>query len=267
MKIDGVEGVQIRKFTHLVGNVRVANILVEPISLEEKTSVVIYNRGGNNKFGSIGDKQIMNILAPLARQNFIVFASQYRGGEGSDGVDEFGGRDLDDVLALYEVIKAHPHADIEHIGMFGESRGGMMTFLALKKCPWIKAAATVGGMADLSRMKKLRPEMGNVFEKCFGGGLKDIRSRSALRWVKKIPKTTPILLMHGSADWRVSPLDTLDLSKAFIREHIPFRTMIFEGGDHAIREHRRDVMQVVMQWFKSYLQEGAILPSLEPHGS
>ena len=247
-------------------NLRVATILVEPLQMQGPVPVIIFNRGGNQAFGSITAKQIAAKLIPLSRAGYIVIASQYRGGVGSEGNDEFGGSDLDDVLVLRELLAFHPHADLNRIGMIGESRGGMMTYLSLRKVDWISAAVTIGGLADLDRAQRLRPEMAEVYEKRFGGAPAAIMDRSALQWPERFCKLSPLLMLHGTADWRVSPVDTLELSQAFIREKVPHRAVIFEGGDHGLSEYRQEATFMTMSWLQKYVTERQSWPSLEPHG-
>ncbi len=63
---------------------------------------------------------------------FVVVASQYRGADGGEGKEEYGGADIADVLNLIPLAKSLGYADMKNVFMFGNSRGGMMTYLALK---------------------------------------------------------------------------------------------------------------------------------------
>jgi len=248
------------------GDIQVATILIEPIHQKEPLPVVIYNRGGNQLFNSLTSERVTKRLTPIAQAGYVVIASQYRGGEGSEGSDEFGGKDVDDVLALYELLKSHPGADLKRIGMFGESRGGMMTYLALQRVDWIRAAISIGGFSNLARAAELRPEMLDVFKECFGGATDAMMERSAVHHAQRFSKSAPLLLMHGASDWRVSPLDTLDLSAALIKERVPHRTIVFEGADHMLSEHRTEVQQNILIWLQRYVKELQPWPNPEPHG-
>ena len=68
----------------------------------------------------------------LAEQGYVIIGSNYR------EKDEFGGAEINDVLNLTETVKEIKKADSNCIGMFGWSRGGMMTYLALQKSDKIK---------------------------------------------------------------------------------------------------------------------------------
>ena len=60
----------------------------------------------------------------------IVFASQYRGADGSEGQDEYCGADVQDVLSLLDIARAHSGWDGKHSLMMGWSRGTAMTYRA-----------------------------------------------------------------------------------------------------------------------------------------
>ncbi len=227
---------------------------------------IISNRGGTGEFGAIKLGQVFWSLARMAQWGYFVIASQYSGNAGGEGYDEFGGADLDDVLNLQKIILESPTADASKIGMFGASRGGMMTYMSLAKVKWIKAAVTVAGVSNLPRNAKLRSEMKENFKERFGGSAAELKKRSAIFWPEKFSRKVPILLMHGTADWRVSPLDSLDLANAFYKHQVPHRLVMFEGADHSLNEFRDERETMTKQWFDRYLKADGPLPKLKPHG-
>ena len=76
-------------------------------------------------------------------------ASQYRGNDGGEGLEEFGGADVGDVVTLVSLASSLPYADPKNIFFYGVTRGGMMTFLALARGVAVNAAAVVGGIYDM----------------------------------------------------------------------------------------------------------------------
>lgn len=93
-----------------------------------------------------------------------------------------------------------------------------------------------------------------------------LRERSAVFWPEKLPRTTPLLLLHGSADWRVKPAQALAMvSKLYETKH-PFRFVFFEGGDHGLTEYRPEVRQLSKAFLDDYVRDRKPLPNLEPHG-
>lgn len=94
----------------------------------------------------------------------------------------------------------------------------------------------------------------------------ELRKRSAVEWVDQFPKDVPILMMHGTSDWRVKPEHTLMMALEFDKYRIPYRLIMFEGGDHGISEHRNRVNEEVISWFDRYLKNDEKIPNIEFHG-
>jgi len=92
-------------------------------------------------------------------------------------------------------------------------------------------------------------------------------ARSAVRWPEKLPKNTPILILHGTADWR-APVKTnaIDMSAALLAAKVPFRMVLFEGGQHGISEFRDEMRRIMRDWLDTYVRDRKPWPSLEPHG-
>ena len=95
---------------------------------------------------------------------------------------------------------------------------------------------------------------------------KELTKRSAIRWVDKFPKNVPILIMHGNSDWRVDSKQSLRLSIELDKHRIPYRLIIFEGGDHGLSEYRKEFYVQLISWFDRYLKNNEKLPSMDYHG-
>ncbi len=245
---------------------KVVAFIIEPRQ-GENLPCVIYNRGGSGEFGALKIGPLFTRLpAQLASQGYIVITSQYSGNAGSEGKDEMGGSDIEDVLNLQKILKKYSRANSKKIGMYGGSRGGMMTYLSLTKVSWIKAAVTVGAPTDFIREEKLRPKMKKLHKEMFGGAIKELKKRSAIFWPHLFYKKTPLLIMHGGSDWRVSPLDSIELAQKLYENKIPYRFVLFEGADHSLNEHSDESTKMTLSWFERFLKNNESLPNLEPHG-
>ena len=233
---------------------------------------IIYNRGGNLNFGALNIYKAAFILAKVASWGYVVAGSQYRGNMGgTGGRDEVGGVEVNDIFNLVPLLGNMPQADTSKIGLYGWSRGGMMTYLCLKKSNKFKAAAVGGALSDLRMTMETRPDtFETVFIDLIPGYLQNkdkcLDERSAIIFADKICKTTPVLMLHGTADWRVVPQMALDLSSAFIKYEVPHRLIMFEGGDHGLNEFDEEVDRQVKNWFDKYLKKAEKLPDLKPHG-
>ena len=93
-----------------------------------------------------------------------------------------------------------------------------------------------------------------------------LAARSPLYWPAKLAKQTPILLLHGRADWRVSPSQTLRMAAALSAVQHPFRLVFFAGGNHGLTEYRDEVDHLTRDWFDRYVRDQQHWLSLEPHG-
>lgn len=266
-----LDDINMEELYYMSDGYRVKAMLASP-KKKGKYPVIIYNRGGNREFSKVYPKRVVDILARIAQWGYVVIASQYRGVDGGDGQEEFGGDDVNDVLNLIPLLEHLPQADQDKIGMYGKSRGGMMTYLALMQTNKIKAAVVMGGVTDLSLANDNRN--GEMEQYVYSQLIPDywqnrdslLWLRSAIHHVDKLPKSTPFLLLHGTSDWRVSPDETFNMAKAFQENSIPYRLVMFEGGDHGITEYKTEVNQMIRNWFDRYLKNDEKLPSLIPHG-
>jgi dipeptidyl aminopeptidase/acylaminoacyl peptidase len=265
-----IDSIEIYSITYLSDGLKIKGLLVKP-KKKGKYPCIIYNRGGNRDFGSLKIAHGAITLGQIAKEGYVVIASQYRGNGGSEGQEEFGGKDVNDVTILTEVLKEIEVADTNRIGMYGWSRGGMMTYIALTKSDKIKAVVVGGAVSDNFSSIKDRPEMEtNVLSELIPNYADnknaELEKRSAIKWADKFPKDVPILMLHGNSDWRVKPKQSLNLALEFEKNRIPYRLIMFEGGDHGISEHKEEVNEQVLKWFDKYLKNDGTLPNMEYHG-
>ncbi len=269
--IDGiVAAVQVYRITYLSDGLKVKGYMAVPKGTGTFPSV-IYNRGGNRKTGQLDDGALLRYMANIASWGYVVVGSQYRGNDGGEGKDEFGGADVNDVLNLMPLLAQVPEADTARIGMFGGSRGGMMTCLALTHTTRIKAAVIRAGAADAFINVNARPDMGTgVFAELIPEYATNpdsvLFTRSPARWADRMCKTTPILLEHGSADWRVTPAEVFAMAEALYACKHPFRMLFLEGADHALTEYRNEADHASRLFLDTYVRDGKTWPSLIAHG-
>ena len=258
------------KITYMSDGLKVNGYLAVP-KKEGKFPCVIVNRGGNREFGAWNETSVLRFFANLASWDYVVVGSQYRGNGGSEGKEEFGGSDVNDVLNLMPLLANVEKTDTSRIGMYGWSRGGMMTYLALTKTDKLKAAVVGSGLTDPKALIKKRPEMDSVFAELISGytSNKDsvFKTRGAINWPEKICKKTPLLLMAGTADWRVTPEEQFTLAQKLIEVKQPVRFMAFEGGQHSLVEHMDEVNRNLRNFLDFYLRDRKPWPNLEPHGN
>jgi dipeptidyl aminopeptidase/acylaminoacyl peptidase len=239
------------KITYLSDGLEVVGFIVKPKGNASKYPTIIFNRGGNREYAKI-TKKSLRYLSYLSSKNFVVLASQYRGNDGGQGREEFGGKDVNDVLNLIKLAKSLPFVEPSKIVMLGFSRGGMMTYLAIKNGAEIEAAAVVGGVTDLGQMFNERDErMKRVIRELVGMDKKEWEKRSAYYWPEKID--VPILILHGEDDWRVQASQAKKLSEKLKQAGKIHELVIFSRGDHGLNTHRAERNQRIIDWFDRYL--------------
>lgn len=265
-----IDAISVNKIRYWSDGLRVNGFLVLP-KKAGKYPCVIWNRGGVKEYGTWDLLRASAMLGKLANEGYVVIASQYRGNGGSEGQEEYGGADIADVLNLIPLLHTIPSADTSKIGMFGGSRGGMMTYQALTKTNQIKAAAVLGAPSDERASIQSRPSLENSLLELVDNYLEnkeiELDKRSAIKWADKFPKNVPILIMHGNADWRVKSTQSLRLALELDNYRVPYRLLIFEGGDHGLSEFREEFYQELIAWFDTYLKENKALPNMEFHGN
>jgi len=255
---DSLNNSVVEKMTYSSDGLKVKGYLAYPGDTTQKYPCIIWNRGGIGEKGVIDTFTAKGVFGQIASWGYVVFASQYRGNAGGEGKDEFGGDDLNDVLNLIPLAEEIQCADTETWGIEGWSRGGMMTYLTLTKNHNFKCAVITGGIANLGCSSDESRFMRRLFEVTMGDyGDEEFKrkcdARSIVNFAEKLSTTTPMLILHGAADKRVLPHDSLDLSYKLLKHEIPFRLVMLEGGDHFMRKHRKEVDLMRKNWYENYL--------------
>ncbi len=251
--------------TYPVGDLTIRGIYVRPKDHDDKDlPVLIVNRGGNGPYRAWNFSRLFQRVLPLANAGYVVIGSQYRGSRKGDdpliyGSDEFGGEDLNDVLALFDLIDELPGADGSRIGMYGWSRGGFMALMVATKTGRLKAMAVGGTPTDLTAELESRPEMEQVFRARipnYDENMHDaLEARSAVRWADEIDADLPILILHGEHDDRVTLNSALRLADVLGARQHPHKLVTYEGGSHGLLEHNKEVIDELLAWFGAYLAE------------
>lgn len=240
--------------TYKSDSLLVNGIIAEP-KREGKFPVIIFNRGGNKEIGKVAKAKTLYSLvygaSKLAKEGYIVIASCYREN------DEFGGEDINDVLNLTETIKDVEKADSSRIGMFGWSRGGMMTYLALKKSDVITTAIVGNGPSDLSELIIDRPEMetkvcAELIPNYKKNKTEELKKRSVIYWADELDKKASLLILCGTEDERVKPNHADRIAKKLTEIDYNFTLKKFKT-DHAFSDKKDELNRLLINWFREKL--------------
>ena len=240
---------------HSFDNTLVKGFLIQPKDTKKKYPVIIYNRGGNAAFGMVQDSFIMMFLSKIAAQGYIIIGSQLRGSEGSEGNDEFGGKDVNDVLYLFKIIGELKNADTNKIAQIGWSRGGVTNFQVLKKTDRIKTTITIAGPGDLMQS---REKMFEVYKERIPGYQKDsvavLKQRSPLFQLDSIKnKKASLLFIQGDKDIHVAPENSKQLYAKAQALDIKSNLVVYPGEDHSLKDVWPDLIDRIHKWLTTEL--------------
>jgi dipeptidyl aminopeptidase/acylaminoacyl peptidase len=213
-----------------------------------------------------------DLIDRAVREGYVVIFPEYRGSSGYGDVhyrNDYGVTDVADVLASADyLVKSSPHVDAERLGIFGHSRGGLVTLLAIEKAPRrFKAAVDVAGLADMVAFMSYKPDFRRLemaSQPYFGGklpaeDLKPYMEISPLNHVDLIE--TPLFIAATTGDKVVPlPLHTGRLIDALAARGKTFESKIYEQapGDHVFlfgdSDERRDLLDRTFAFLRKYLQ-------------
>lgn len=186
--------------TYWSGEYKVKGYLIEP-KKKGLYEGMVYLRGGIKRVGMVRIARIMQYAA----EGFVLFAPFYRGNEGGEGLEDFGGEDRQDAFAAYELMSSHPMVKQNRVHVVGFSRGGIMAGLvasALEPASMV----TWGGVSNCKLMYEERPDLRKMLRRSFSGdpeqAFETYNARSPISMTKTI--NSPVLIIHGQTDKHVS---------------------------------------------------------------
>lgn len=230
--------------------------------------LVMVHGGFHERF----DWRWFQLVQTAVSKGYVVIFPEYRGSRGygaSHYRNEYGVTDTADVLASAEYLGRQSYADPERFGIIGQSRGGMLTLLAIQKAPTrFKAAVDIVGLTDFVAYMAYKPEYRRkevAHESAtFAGKLPDenlaaYMEVSPINHVDKIE--SPLLVLATTKD-KIVPVDLhtgrlLDALKARGKKH---ESHIYDNapGGHVFMdgdtEEQRDAMRRTFDFVGKYLK-------------
>lgn len=255
--LNALKGMTVSSITYESEGLAITGLEILPkLAPGEKIPLMIYCRGGNGNYGMLSPGQVTVLMAPFVqRMKLAVLASNYRGNGGSEGAEEFGGADVNDVLNLIALGMQQPWWDGRNLFLLGWSRGGMMTYLTLKAGIMPNAAVVGAGVTDLVSASAHRPLME---ERVYKRRIPDydarreelLQARSAVCWPEKL--NAPLLILHGDADDKVEVNQARILVEKLQALGKMVRYVEYPEGNHALRKHWKQWTDEAVAWFELY---------------
>lgn len=165
------------------------------------------------------------------------------------------------MMNLLLAVRSIKCVDPERLFIMGGSRGGTMTYLALKKGAPVRAAAVVAGISDLEAFGRYWPEFvigddtydgwAKVWPDYVHRAAEHYRERSAVQWADKI--TAPILILHSRED-RLVPVDqALRMAAALQAAGRTYSLHVYANDGHSLPLNRSDRNRQILEWFRQAL--------------
>jgi dipeptidyl aminopeptidase/acylaminoacyl peptidase len=152
-----MQKIKVYEMRYLGDELEVVGFLLKPKANDVEYPVMIFNRGGNREFSKI-EAVTLAYLSGWTALSYVVVSSQYRGNDGGQGTQEFGGSDVIDMLNLIPLVDSLPFVSPDKIAMAGFSKGGIITYIALTMTDRVKIAAIFGGVTDLFQLYSEREQ-------------------------------------------------------------------------------------------------------------
>jgi len=215
-----------------------------------------------------------------AGQGYAVFLPNYRGSTGYGTAfakahqNDYAGKEFNDIVDGKRALVDAGIADPDRTGITGGSYGGYASAWGATALSDEYAAAVmfVGISNQISKFgtTDIPMEMYNVHARKWPW--EDWTGMLEVSPIYHVDKAeTPILIMHGAEDTRVSPTQSYELYRNIkVRKpDTPVRLVLYPGEGHGNRmaAARYDYNLRMMQWFDTYLKTGnrnAALPGPRP---
>jgi dipeptidyl aminopeptidase/acylaminoacyl peptidase len=227
-------------------------------------AVLEIHGGPHGQYGNLFDPSFQ----AMAGAGYLVIYLNPRGSTGYGEpfalacVDDWGGKDYEDLMAGVDHVIARGHADPDRLAVAGYSYGGYMTAWIVGHTPRFRAAmsgAPVGNGYSFWGTSDIGPLFGQ-YE--LGGAPPQ---EAALHYLERSPIhylhqcRTPVLFLHHEGDLRCPIGQTEELFSVLRQRGVPAVMVRYPGGFHRYLTHapsqRVDAAQRTNAWFGKYLGE------------
>jgi dipeptidyl aminopeptidase/acylaminoacyl peptidase len=254
-------------------------ILIRPLNEEKgkRYPLILNVHGGPEAHYSNGWITNYNALGQVAAaRGMAIFYPNYRGSTGygvefsKKGQAAAGGKEFEDLIDGVDHLIKMGLVDEKKVGITGGSYGGYATawgstyysnrfaagvmFVGISD--WISCAGTTDIAQEmyLVHHRKWLWDDWDYFAKA-----------SPLKYLDKAK--TPLLIMHGKADPRVNPGQSLEMYRHLkVRNQAPVRLVLYPGEGHGNRRtaSKLDYNMRLLQWMEHYLKgPGGAMPPMD----
>jgi len=249
---------EFEKLKYLSDGLKVVAYVYRPRQTDgRKFPVIIFNRGSGPR-GDIAPEMVA-FFHRLAAEGFVILAPMLRQSDGSEGRDEMGGADVGDLMNAAPLARSLAYVDTNNMFMYGESRGGMMTYQAVRRGFPVNAAATFGAFTDAQELVTSHPKqyspavLKQVWPDYEARKEEIFKARSALFWAEQL--NAPLLIMHGGADESVNPEQSLNLARRLQQLGRVYELVVYAEDNHILSNNKEDRDRRAVGWFKRHMKK------------
>lgn len=246
----------------------IEGILIKPVGFAEGTRypLAILPHGGPEGISMDGwNTRALYPVQVLANEGYVVFKPNYRGSGGrgtafaSANHRDLGGKEFDDVLLGIDHLDEEGLIAPDQVGISGTSYGGYFAaWAATRHSDRFAAGITFAGLSNwISFMgtTDIPHEMSVVhWDLYWFDNPGQTWERSPVAWLNHAD--TPLLVVHGLADDRVHPEQSIQLHQFLEIKGIPTGLILYPRQPHGLTEraHQLDFMARVVDWFEEYVK-------------
>jgi dipeptidyl aminopeptidase/acylaminoacyl peptidase len=179
----------------------------------------------------------------LADRGYAVLQVNFRGSTGygsafrNAGLQRWGLEMQDDLTDALQWLTQRGTADPKRVCIVGASYGGYAALMGGAKNPDLyRCVVSLAGVSDLLALADFDAKFVNgrdLFERMVGSTWDDkqrLKDTSPARLASQFK--APVLLLHGTLDWRVPYAQSQAMHKALLDAEKPARLITFTDGDH-----------------------------------
>jgi dipeptidyl aminopeptidase/acylaminoacyl peptidase len=248
--------------------VEIGGVLVYPLDYKEgqRYPLIMSVHGGPESHDKDGWMTAYSRPGQLAAaQGYAVFYPNYRGstGKGVDysklGQNDYAGKEFDDLVDLKNHLVNIGLVNEKKVGITGGSYGGYASAWGATKLTKHFAASVmfVGISNQLSKFgtTDISNEMNLVHARSYPWDKWQwYLERSPIYWVEQ--SETPLLIMHGKADPRVHPAQSMEMYRYMKVRGKTVRLVYYPGEGHGNKRAaaKYDYSLRLMRWMDNYLK-------------
>ncbi len=264
--------IRLGKQRKLVYNARdgkdIQGVLIYPLDYKEGQSypLITWIHGGPEAAVQNGWATFYNRWGQMAAaRGYFVFMPNYRASSGRGveftmaGYGDLVGVEYDDVLDGIDHLIETGYVDIDRVGIGGGSYGGYFSaWSATRHTERFAAAVMFVGISNQLSKRHTTDIPWEDYYVHWGywnhENWQDVYSRSPVKYAHQ--SLTPTLILHGDADPRVHPQQSLEMYRALqMHGSAPVRLIWYENEGHgnARNVHRLDYTVRTLEWFDYFL--------------